>query len=79
MKPLSLVNCDVANFCQNVPAPLVMRTVEEAPTEDKPVPPLPTANVPNHEGVNICVSPLEVMVKSRFVSLEVAKVWVAPV
>ena len=38
-KPESLVSCDVASFCQKAAVPLVMRTVDEAPTPFKPVPP----------------------------------------
>src|SRR3989344_1588174 len=45
-----------------------------------PVPPRPTAREPAHTGVNVCVSPAEVMVNWRFVSgLPVANVCDEPV
>ena len=45
-KPESLVNCDVASFCQKAAVPLVMRTVDDAPTEPNPVPPFAMLSVP---------------------------------
>ena len=46
MKPESLVSCDVASFCQKEAVPLVTRTVDEAPTEPRPVPPFAMLRVP---------------------------------
>jgi hypothetical protein len=38
-KPESLVNWEVASFCQKAEVPFVVKTVEEAPIEERPVPP----------------------------------------
>jgi hypothetical protein len=46
MNPESLVSCDVASFCQKAAVPLVMSTVDEAPTEPRPVPPFAMLSVP---------------------------------
>ena len=43
-KPESLVSWLVASFCQAAAEPLVMKTVEEAPTAVRPVPPLAIAS-----------------------------------
>ncbi len=50
-----------------------------AVTEARPVPPLPTARVPTHEGVKVWMSPLDMMLRFIFVSDEVAKVCDDPV
>ena len=39
-KPESLVNWEVASFCQKAEVPFVVKTVEEAPVAERPVPPL---------------------------------------
>jgi hypothetical protein len=46
---------------------------------DVPVPPRATERKPVHEGVNVWVSPDDVIVRRRFVSEEVANVWDDPV
>ena len=47
--------------------------------EEAPVPPRSTASVPVHDGVKVCVSPEEVIVRRMLVSDDVASVCDAPV
>src|SRR6185295_9226272 len=46
---------------------------------ESPVPPRVAASVPIHVGVKNWVSPDDVMMSPMLVSLDVARVWVAPV
>jgi len=55
-----------------------MRT-PAADTDERPVPPREAARVPVHAGVNVCVSPDEVMVSEILASDDVANVCVDPV
>jgi hypothetical protein len=61
MKPESLTSWLVASFCQKAAEPFVVKTVEEAPIEERPVPPRLTANVPFQIGVKVWVSPADVI------------------
>lgn len=62
----------------NEPVPFAYNTSPRV-YELSPVPPRFTASVPIHEGVKVCVSPVDVTVRPMFVSDDVANVCDAPV
>jgi hypothetical protein len=59
--PASFVHCETFEVVKLAgervryerPVPFERRTVDEAPTEPSPVPPRPTARVPDQDGVNV--------------------------
>ncbi len=68
---------EVANCNHVFPAPPI--NSEEEAIVASPVPPRVAVSVPVHVGVNVWVSPLEVMVRPRLVSDDVANVCEEPV